>query len=225
MGFQVDEEAGSYFVLKGLRQEVKVLVSGDDFLTEVSMDHVDGITGEVLEDANCSVQRFAHEEVGFVGCTLFSLSSFVIFCPILLDDTQVSGLESRSSFLVVGLEILFFEFGKVLQNDFAKLVDLGGRFVEESKVVEKMIWCHQRGRWFSVEEEFIRRRKGPAGVDSRYCVPYEAHFPQKFGPCIVVAKGLALQELAHDSYTSLYRGVVAGGVAHAETLVFHAVSF
>ena len=48
MGFQVDEEAGSYFVLKGLRQEVKVLVSGNDFLTEVSMNHVDGITGEVL---------------------------------------------------------------------------------------------------------------------------------------------------------------------------------
>ena len=48
MGFQVDEEAGSYFVLQGLRQEVKVLVPGDDFLTEVSMDHVDGITGEVL---------------------------------------------------------------------------------------------------------------------------------------------------------------------------------
>ena len=48
MGFQIYEEAGSNFVLQGLRQEVKVLVPWDDFLTEVSMDHVDGVTGEVL---------------------------------------------------------------------------------------------------------------------------------------------------------------------------------
>ena len=48
MGFQVDEEAGSYFVLQGLGQEIKVLVPGNDFLAEISMDHVDGVAGEMF---------------------------------------------------------------------------------------------------------------------------------------------------------------------------------
>ena len=45
---------------------------------------------------------------------MFAQSCTVVFGPVLLDDAQVSGLNPRSSFAVMGLEIVLLEFRKIL---------------------------------------------------------------------------------------------------------------